>query len=211
MTAPDPILSLRLPGNWWEVPLDDRDAARASLRRLARTQLGSADSRAADRIAIEQRTLAALERAIAGDGQFFYVALSIVPGARISLNAIVASPDEIVPHQPDPSLAPTDILQRVVERGRDSGDPPLVRVRSKAGIAVRRVRYAVEEIADPGLGDGRPVRESRAAFEYWFAQPETRRLVVATFSAPAGPLEKELMGLCDQIVAASDWRVPARA
>ena len=80
-----------------------------------------------------------------------------------------------------------------------------MRIRSHAGTAIRRVRYheTVQQDAPPGE---EPQRMRHAAFEYWFVAPGTRRVTVATFGVPAGALEDELCGLCDSIIAVSEWR-----
>ncbi|MGI6878372.1 hypothetical protein [Microbacterium sp. gxy059] len=200
-----PDLALRLPGSWWDVPLGDRDEARASVRRLLRTRLGTSDERARGRIELERRLMASLDQAIEGDGRSLQIALSIVPGARISMTAMIATPELAIPHQPDPSLTPLDVLALALERARGADEAPAAKVPSRAGTALRRVRYRVT------TADGSEETLRTAAFEYWFVAPGTRRAVVATFSVPAGALEDELGGLADAIVAVSGWQEPAAA
>ncbi|MEK8227072.1 hypothetical protein NKG05_14850 [Oerskovia sp. M15] len=125
-TAPAlPELRLRLPGSWWQVPLHDRDEARASVRRLVAVQVGPSDDRTSVRIELERRVLSALDDAIDGDGQAFHVALSIVPGVPLAVTAMVALPaQQLTPAIGTSASATMAILERgladLTEGGADS-------------------------------------------------------------------------------------------
>ena len=198
--APLPQLRLRLPGNWWQVPLHDRAEARASVRRLVAAQVGPADDRANVRIELERRVLGALDDAIGGDGQAFHVALSIVPGAPIPVTAMVSLPaQQLTPAVGTSATATMAILERGLADLTEGGADSLHRFTAGASEVARRTRRHV--VADPDSDENLPT----VAVEYWMTVPGTKRFVLVAFSAPAGELEEPLTGLFDQIVRVSSW------
>ncbi|MFE4464768.1 hypothetical protein ACFRCR_06555 [Oerskovia sp. NPDC056781] len=198
--APLPQLRLRLPGNWWQVPLHDRTEARASVRRLVAAQVGPADDRASVRIEFERRVLGALDDAIGGDGQAFHVALSIVPGVPLPVTAMVSLPAQhLTPAIGTSASATMAILERGLADLTEGGADSLHRFTAGASEVARRTRRHV--VADPDSDETLPT----VAVEYWMTVPGTKRFVLVAFSAPAGELEEPLTGLFDQIVRVTSW------
>ncbi|MBD7998468.1 MULTISPECIES: hypothetical protein [Oerskovia] len=198
--APLPRLRLRLPGNWWQVPLHDRTEARASVRRLVAATVGPADDRAALRIELERRVLGALDDAIDGDGQAFHVALSIVPGAPIPVTAMVSLPaQQLTPAVGTSATATMAILERGLADLTPGGAGALHRFTAGPSEVARRTRRHV--LVDPDSDETLPT----VAVEYWMTVPGTKRFVLVAFSTPAGELEEPLTGLFDQIVRVSSW------
>lgn len=195
-----PELRLRLPGSWWQIPLRDREEARASVRRLVAIQVGTADDKTGVRIELERRVLGALEEAIGGDSQSFYVALSIVPGAQLPVTAIVTLPaQELSPAIGTGAAATMSILERGLANLTEGGAEALHRFSVGDSEVARRIRYRTTTDAKSG--------EEVVTFaaEYWMTVPGTKRFVLLAFSAPAGDLEGPLTGLFDQIVRVSSW------
>ena len=73
-----PTLKFRLPGDWWVIPLTDRDAGVASAMRLIRHRIGTQDDRAALRARLHRDFTTAIDEAITGNGQSLLIAIQIV-------------------------------------------------------------------------------------------------------------------------------------
>lgn len=195
-----PQLRLRLPGSWWQVPLHDRDEARASVRRLVAVQLGVSDDRARARVDVERRLLEALEDAIAGEGQAFHVALSIVPGVTLPVSALVALPDQqLTPAIGTDAATTMSVLAQGLANVTDGGTEAVHRFQAGRSEVARRVRHRTTTNPDG------PEELTTVAVEYWMTVPGTKRFVLVTFTGPSGELEGPLTGLFDQIVRASTW------
>lgn len=199
-----PALRLRLPGSWWQVPLHDRTEARAAVRRLVAAQTGHADALAGTRIELERRLLDMLDGAIAGDGQAFHVALSIVPGVVLPVTALVSLPAEgLTPAIGTSADATMSVLERGLAGITEGGAAGLHRFTAGPSEVARRVRQKI--LSSPDGTDHAP----GFVAEYWMTVPGTKRFLLASFSGPAGALEEPLVGLFDQIVRVSRWETPA--
>jgi hypothetical protein len=209
-----PSLRLRLPGTWWQVPLHDRDEARESIRRLVSRQLGTVDARAHAREELRRHLLAALEEAIAGDGQAFHVALEIVPGIPIPVSIAVRMPDQAM----TPSIGTSpDAVMGILERGiqqvyetEAAGESWATahRFESRGSSILRLHRHQI--VAAP---DGVRVPEEAEPVDalvadYWMTVPSSKRVLLLTCSTALGPLEQTMLGFFDSIVRAAYWETP---
>ena len=195
-----PTLRLRLPGQWWQIPLRDRDEARESIRRLVSRQLGSADVHAQAREELRRHLLAALEQSIAGDGQSFHVALELVPGIPIPVAISVALPRQaITPAVGTSPEAVMAVLDQGLELAAVESWPTAHRFESRGSSVLRLHRHQAVEPAD-----GKEPLDGLAA-DYWMTVPGTKRFILVSFSTAFGPLEEVMLTFFDSIVHAAYW------
>lgn len=200
-----PTLRLRLPGQWWQIPLHDRDEARESIRRLVSRQLGSADVHAQAREDLRRHLLAALEQSIAGDGQSFHVALEIVPDIPVPVAISVAMPQQAI--TPAVGTSPAAVME-ILERGLELAAPETWATAQRfesRGSSVLRLhrRQSVETLDTDGENPGKPV--DGLAADYWMTVPGTKRFVLVACSTAFGPLEQIMLTFFDSIVRAAYW------
>ena len=196
-----PRLLLRLPGRWWQIPLTDRDDARASLHRLARAQFGSSDDRAKLRRDFENRMLDGLEAAIEGEGQSFHVAMEVVRGVPIPASITVFLPGQAM--TPAIGTSPDAVLD-VLERGlrqaaadRGAGDD-LARIALRSSSALRLARRDRIEDSDGAMREGLIV-------QYWLPIPGSKRVVLVSCSTPLLGLDDTMINFFDAIARGARW------
>jgi hypothetical protein len=198
-----PELRFRLPGRWWPVPLRDTEGARSSIRSLVREQVGVADEHAGLRDALARRILGTLESAIAGSGQSMYLALEIVKGAPLPATLTVFLLD--TPLAPSVGTAPDrviDVMERALVGSMTPGLDARLRFKTRESEALRAHRI-VESTGDDSA--------RTLVVDYWVSVPQTKRVVLASFSTGLVELQDELLGFFDAIVKASYWRHPRPA
>lgn len=198
-----PVLRLRLPGSWWQIPLGDRERARASIHDLVRTQVGTADDRATFRHDLSSRMLAALEQAIDGDGQSFHVALSIVDRLPIPATIAITLPQQgMTPAVGTRSESVMGILERGLELAAPESWPTAHRFQSRGSQVLRVHRH---QLVDAGEGEALDTLVA----DYWITVPGTKRVLLVSCSTSLGPLEEVMLGFFDSIVRAAYWEHPS--
>lgn len=198
-----PRLVLRLPGAWSQIPLDDRERARAAIRELVRRQVGVADDRAILRDELARHLLASLEESIAGEGQSFHVALQIVPKLPIPVSIAVSLPDQAV--TPAVGTAPSAVmavLAQGLEQTQAESWPTAKRFQTKESEVLRLHRRVPVE----GKRGEEPL-DSLVA-DYWMTIPGTKRFALVTCATALGPLEDTMLGFFDSLVRVSRWEAP---
>ncbi len=203
-----PELRFRLPGDWWTTDLTDRDAAVASAHRLVRHRIGPQD----DRVLLRQRVIGdftrAIDAAIEAKGLSMFMAISIAEGVPIPITFTV--------HLPDVSLSPAigtkpDVVLDILEQGietlaagerTDPGDPAdRVRIDLPETRATRLHRVRV---LDVGSGDDIATVESLIV-DYWVAIPDSKRILLVSFSTSMAQLQEFLLPFFDAIMRAAIW------
>lgn len=209
MIAPAlPTLRFRLPGDWWLIPLADREAAVASATRLIRQRIGTQDDRATLRARLSRDLAAAIDEAIAGNGQSMLIAVQIVETVPIPISITV--------YLPDVSMSPAigtsaDRVLDILEQGLEGLDVPeigdlgeLERVALKGTTALRSVRTRQIEV---GTGDDRGLMDVLVV-DYWVAVPGTKRVVLANFSTSYAELREQMLVFFDAIMRAAYFEGP---
>lgn len=202
MTAPSvalPELRLRLPGAWWQIPLQDRDEAREALRGLMLRQFPG-DARVGTRIALERRFLDDLERAIGSDALALHIALNVVPGAAVPLSAFVVQPTRRL--TPALGSSPAATMEVLAEALRQSDDRPVHRFRAAGTEVARRIRHDV--VHPPAGSSAEPIRA--LSVEYYLTIPETKNFLLVVFTAPLDGLQDVLVGFFDSLIRVAYWQ-----
>lgn len=209
MIAPAlPTLRFRLPGDWWLIPLVDREAAVASATRLIRQRIGTQDDRATLRARLSRDLAAAIDEAIAGNGQSMLIAVQIVETVPIPISITVYLPD--VSMSPAIGTAADRVLD-ILEQGLEGLEVPeigdlgqLERVALKGTTALRSVRTRQIEV---GTGDDRGLMDVLVV-DYWVAVPGTKRVVLANFSTSYAELREQMLVFFDAIMRATYFEGP---
>lgn len=194
-----PELRLRLPGKWWQIPLNDLERAKASIRVLVDQQAGRRDDRAVDRAAYRQQLFAAAEAAAAANGKSIHIALEIVEALPIPASVTVLAPEmRLTPAIGTDGLAVIGILQQGLERkpGYDAKAVSRFRVGESEVLRVHheeQTTYGDEQL--PGL-----------AVEYWITVPGFKRVALLSFSTALTGIDEIMLGFFDSIVRASYWQ-----
>lgn len=203
-----PTLRFRLPGDWWSIPLTDRDAAVASAARLIRHRIGPQDERATVRARLSRDLTAAIDEAIAGNGQSMLIAVQIVETVPLPISITIYLPD--VSMSPAIGTAPDRVLD-ILQQGLEGLNVPeigdlgeLERVELKSTIALRSARTRSVEV---GQGDDRGAMDVLAV-DYWIAVPGTKRVVLANFSTSYADIREHMLVFFDAIIRATYWEEP---
>ncbi|CAN5119981.1 hypothetical protein BH09ACT3_BH09ACT3_16810 [soil metagenome] len=196
--APLPEIRFRLPGDWWQVPLTDEDAARTSIRKLMRDQLGTADETANLRAGLGRRVLDGLDAAIAGDALAMHIALRIVPGAPMPAFFTVALPSiGMTPAVGTSAKAVMGVLEKTLSEGKKL-DETAKRFSIRESEVLRSHRILVSSEAEDAL--------PTLIADYWVTVPRSKRVLLITFSTALVDISEEMLGLFDSILAASYWK-----
>ena len=208
IAPPLPTLRFRLPGDWWAIPLLDRDAAVASAARLIRLRVGPQDDRATLRARLNRDLVAAIDEAIAGNGQSMLIAVQIIETVPIPISITVYLPD--VSMSPAIGSAPDRVLD-ILQQGLEGLDVPeigdlghLERVQLKSTTALRSARTRPIEV---GSGDDRGTMDVLVV-DYWIAVPGTKRVVLANFSTSYADAREQMLVFFDAIIRATYWEQP---
>jgi hypothetical protein len=203
MTDALPQLRLRLPGQWWQVPLHDEAQARESVKRLVERQLGKSDEHARLRAELRSQFLAALETAIAGDGQSLHIALDVVEGVPISATlAVMLPPLGMTPAVGTASEAVLEVLERGMRELPDAPGETMVRVSAGRGEAIRTLRRETRLVRDEqGAAEELPTLLA----DYWVAVPGTKRVMLLAFMTVFAELEEVMVDFFDAIVRVIAW------
>lgn len=201
VAGPLPSLVFRLPGQWWQIPLDDRDAASSSIKALLKNRFAHVDELAQFRHDLKRQFLAALEQAIEGDGVAMHVAINIVEDMPISASVCVYLPDvSISPAVGTAPVAVMDIAQQGIEAS--SGGAAGVRFSAHESEVLRVSRRSVIETKDDQ--DDLPL----LLVDYWMTIPGTKRIILLTFATAFADIEEAMVTFFDSIVVATWWRRP---
>lgn len=216
MTAVDalPALRFRLPGDWWETSLHDRDAAVASAHRLVRHRIGPQDDRALTRARLTHELTEAVDAAIRAGGQSMFIAIQILDGVPLPISFAVYLPEvAMTPAFGTDADRVLDILERGIEQvasadHADPGDPAdRIRVALAQTMATRLHRVRV---IDVGAGEDAGTAETLVV-DYWVAIPGTKRVLLVSFSTSMAALQEYLLPFFDAIMRAAIWDRPDTA
>lgn len=203
MTDALPRLRLRLPGQWWQVPLHDTAQARDSVKRLVERQVGKGDDRARLRAELRGQFLAALESAIDGDGQSLHIALDVVEGTPISATlAVMLPPLGMTPAVGTASEAVIDVLERGMREVPGAPTDTFARVPAGGGTALRMLRHETRQVRDD---EGAASELPSLIVDYWVAVPGTKRVMLLSFMTVFVELEEIMVGFFDAIVRVIAW------
>lgn len=201
-TAALPTLKFRLPGDWWMIPLADRETAVASATRLIRHRIGMQDERAALRARLVRDFAAAIDEAISGNGQSMLIAVQIVESVPLPISITVYLPEVgMTPAIGTSSDRVLDILERGLE-GRDLGE--FERLELKHSTALRSTRIRQVEL---GSSDDRGTLDVLVV-DYWIAVPGTKRVLLASFSTSFAELREQMVVFFDSVVRVTYWQDP---
>jgi hypothetical protein len=203
-TEPMPTLRFRLPGEWWQIALHDRDAARDSVRRLVRRRVGTEDRHSNLREEFRRELFALVDTAIDGRGQSMHIALDIVENLPLSASFTVFLPE--VGMTPAVGTAPEGVL-RVLEEGlRQSAPDDLASAARFTAHDSAVLRLHRQRLVP--AGDGQEDRPALSV-DYWMTVPGTKRVVLLAFSTAFAELEEVMLTLFDSIVRVTWWEQTA--
>ncbi len=198
-----PQLKLRLPGQWWQVPLHDQARARDSVKRLVERQVGTSDEHARLRAELRSQFLAALETAIEGDGQSLHLALDVVEGVPISASlAVMLPPLGMTPAIGAASEAVLDVLERGLRELPKVPSDTLARVPAGSASAIRMQRNETRLVRDEA---GATAELPTLLVDYWVAVPGTKRVMLLAFMTVFVELEQVMLEFFDAIVRVIAW------
>lgn len=200
-----PTLRFRLPGDWWATSLLDREAAVAAATRLIRHRIGTTDDRSALRARLRREFSAAIDEAIAGNGQSVFIAIQLVEGVPLPITITVYLLDvELVPAVGTRGDRVLGILRQGLEGSteRDAGD--LTELELAGTSALRRDRIRSTTVGSGGDSGSLDV----LIVDYWLAVPETKRVVLVDFSTSMAELRDHLLPFFDAIMRVAYWEKP---
>jgi hypothetical protein len=193
-----PTLRFRLPGQWFQIPLQSREGARSAVERLVRQQVGPADDRAGLRRELTARFFAALEGALDGNGQSMQVAITIVPEVPISANFTVFLPQvTLTPAVGTSPAVVMDLLRRGLDDATDLSSE--VRFDTAESAVLRLHRRQAVKVDDET--DDLPA----LAVDYWVTVPGHKRVVLVSFATVYAELEDVMLTFFDSIMRATYW------
>jgi len=214
-TAPE--LTLRLPGSWWTADLTERASAVAAAKRLVRHRIGEADDRAVLRARLHRDLVAAIDRAIEGQGRRMLLAIQVTEGLPLPIAITVYAPTLHI--APSIGTAPDRVLD-VLERGLREGGriaedelASLERIdaagsRALRTVGTRRLRVGAESETAAGA----EVDEIEVvAVDYWIAVPGHKRVVLVDASCSYVDLRAELVVFFDALLRVAAFREPEGA
>lgn len=200
-------LGYRLPGEWWEIPLDSAEAVTASVRALVRTRVGRRDDLAAVRAEQRRRLVGAATRAMAADATQLHVSQRDDDGIAFASMLTEYRPRLPLGEHAEPALV-ADALARALAA---SGAPDVpagahwesfaeqggVVFRKEDGFVLRRSRTQ-----DAPSGDG-----GVPAFtvDYWLTVPGRAAAVLVTLTTALTELAPLMTELFDGVIAAAEW------
>lgn len=205
-----PTLRFRLPGDWWMLPLTDREAGVASAMRLIRHRIGTQDDRAALRARLHRDFTAAIDEAVKGNGQSLLIAIQIVEAVPLPISIAVYLPDlTMTPAIGTRGDRVLGILQQGLaglERPDIGGPGDFTRLDLAETTALRSSRI---RSIDVGEGEDRGTTEVFVV-DYWLAIPGTKRVVLANFSTSFVQLHEQMLVFFDAIIRATYWEHPGK-
>ncbi|MEP6481217.1 MAG: hypothetical protein ABJA94_04330 [Rhodoglobus sp.] len=206
LTQALPELRFRLPGQWWQVPLHDKDEARASVRRLVERQVGKADNGAKVRDDLRKQFLAALEFAIEGDGQALHLALDVIEDVPLSASVTVFLPPiGMTPAIGTASSSVMAVLEQGLALTAGNALDTAVRFDIAESTVLRTHKVQVLRVTDiDGSIDDLPT----VVAEYWLTIPGTKRVILLVFTTVFAELEEVMLEFFDSIVQVAYWRHP---
>ncbi|WP_168626569.1 MULTISPECIES: hypothetical protein [unclassified Cryobacterium] len=195
-----PTLRFRLPGDWWATSLLDREAAIAAATRLIRHRIGTTDDRSALRARLRREFTAAIDEAIAGNGQSMFLAIQLVDGLPLPITITVYLLDvELVPAVGTRGDRVLGILRQGLEGSADTGDLTALELAGTSALRRDRIRAtAVGSGDDSGSLDVLIV-------DYWLAVPDTKRVVLVNFSTSMAGLREHLLPFFDALMRVAYW------
>ncbi|WP_428832915.1 hypothetical protein [Microbacterium flavum] len=199
--APPPRLLFRLLGTWWEVGLASDGASRDSAVEIARSTLGTRDQEATARRRLRDDIVTAAAAAREAHATLMLLQTELAPGDPMSASLTVYDDDRFR-MSPAIGTAPDRVL-RVLEESLPTIAPGLahtaVRRRFEGGEVIR-VHRIDETVESEG---GQQFVQRRLVAQYWYPQPDTKRLVLVVLSTPLGDIPHTLLSYFDAIVEVS--------
>ena len=203
---PSPELSFRLIGTWWRVDLASDDAARTSATDIARGTLGTADQHATARRRMRDDLVSAAAAAREAQARLLLLQTELSPGDPMSATLTLYD-DDRMRMSPAIGTSPDRVL-RVLEESLPTIAPELaptaVRRPFQGGETVRVHR--IDETI--GVEDGQEFTQRRLVAQYWYPQPDSKRLLLAVFSTPLGDIPHTVLSYFDAIVEVSRFVTP---
>lgn len=205
-TAELPRLRLHLPGEWWQVPLHDASAARASIRSLVDRQVGPADDRAIVRDRLRAQFFAAISGAIESDGQALHLALDVIDGTPLSTSlAVFLPPIAMTPAVGTSSAAVAEMLEAGIRAAPGKDLSTLVTRQVGRSTTLRLHRREVMAVVGD---DGSSAELDTVIAEYWVTIPGTKRVMLLVFTTAFAELEDVMLDFFDRIVRVIQWDEP---
>lgn len=199
-----PELRLRLPGEWWQIPLTDREVASRAVKELVRRQFGRVDELAQFRQDLRRQLMSALEKAIDHDGLAMHIALNVVEELPVSATVSVHLPEiAMVPAVGVSATAVIDIAEKGLELTPEVDFATKVRFTAHESEVVRVHRRSLIEKTED-IEDDLPV----LLVDYWMSVPGTKRVILLAFATAFAEIEDVMLVFFDSIVRASYWQHP---
>lgn len=204
-----PELKLALPGSWVNVDLSSKQAADASVRRIAMQLTHKEDSAANLRLELRSYLGKLADAALEGGATDLFLSVEIVPGLLVPVSLTIFWPTTAIlgslPTRPETVI---DLVREALLSEPDSKDYQDALKETVAGTSTWR-RTRVLETAPEGEMPG----YETLVTDYWIAVPGTQRVVLFTFSTPLTAEKGPMLDLFRAMVGAVRWidREPAKA
>lgn len=195
--------ALLLPPGWWHVPLETA-AARRSVKRLLDDMFARMPR---DRVArlrheLEQEMRSLVARAVDAGSVDLWMLAQPVRGLPVTASLTTT----VVPAAADGDR--TALVQGLAGHGVDQVEQVLL----PCGPAVRRLRRTAPLATPPAGEDARTLAEATpgaTVVEYVLDVPESRDLLLLTFSTTSAPVADALVAVFDAVAESLEWRLPS--
>lgn len=205
-------LAFALPGTWLAIDPRDEEASFDRVDAAVRDIVGAADDAATARRRLRDQLRTVVEAARTSGAQGVFLCLEVAPGVRLPATLTVHAPSamSMTPAVGTASAAVLDTLHRSLQTLEVAGIDTAVRVPAPDGGALR-IHRRIAETAEVTPAEAPPVRTpvQRLEADYWFAVPDSKRVVLASFATPLGHLQDAMLNLSDSIAAAARFESAA--
>ena len=196
-----PPLRFRLMGSWHPVLLNQLDST-ALVSVFVASVIGRRDIDATIRARMRGDLTTAITRARERDAVAMFLATEITPGIPMPVTLTVYAP---------PRMHMSPAVGTEAETVRGALQKSFAQIGMEHLDTARTFSIAGSEILRLHHVDAQELPEQPAAHvrtltaDYWYTVPDSKQLVVATFSTPMGDIPNLMLDFFDSLVAASYW------
>lgn len=198
---PAPPLRFRLIGSWRPVLLNELDSA-TLISEFVASVVGKRDIDATVRARMRHDLTDAIAAARSRDAQAMFIATEIMPGLPMPVTLTVYSPPDMR-MSPAVGTSPAAVMTalRASFEHIDMAHLDTARPSAIAGSEIVRLHH----LDDHDLPEQEGLHTRTLTADYWYTVPQSKQLVIATFSTPLGDIPNVMLDYFDALVAASYW------
>lgn len=189
-------LVFRLPGEWYQLPVDEPEVAAQRIRLYVERVVGSGDERAPLRSLMNERLRAGLA-SLGGDARAVFMCRRLTAKTPMPVVMTVFSAPRLrvapsIGTSPEAVIA---ALRRGLEEIGEAGIDEAVEIELPE-IRALRVFHFEEKAVVEGLPD---ITQRQLLADYWFTKPGTKDLVWVNFFTPMGDIPTIMLSFFDSI------------